>query len=53
MGEVIIFMITVDFSTLEPKIACYQATIPENLTDNQEISIFQLMDDLSEVSQFS
>ena len=46
-------MIAVNFSTLEPKVAQYQATLLENLTDNQDIPIFQLMDDLSEASEFT
>ena len=51
--EVIIFMISMNFSREELRAVPPQATIPENLTDNQDINIFQFSDDLSKVSEFN
>ena len=50
MYQVILVIVTL--STIMARVALLRATIPENITDGQ-ISIFQVMDDINKLVQFT
>ena len=53
MYQVIMFTIAVSLATVNSGEALAQATLLENLTYSQDISIFQLIDNISKMGEFT